>query len=474
MLKYKPMIRRIALILLFFALGTASAFSEAPPEQKKININNLEPFKKDDRILIFAPHPDDETIGCAGIIQNALDVQAKVRVAYLTNGDHNELAFIVYEKRLVFRKGAFIHMGETRKKEAIKAMGSLGLKKDDLIFLGYPDFGTFAIFSQYWQSKMPFKDLLTRISSVPYKDDLSFGAPYNGENILADLKKVLLAYKPNKIFVSHPADVNVDHKALYLFLQVALADLKKEFREPKVYPYLIHCVGWPLPRHYHPELNLEPPAQFADTDIDWLNFELAPQQLEKKYKATLCYKSQTQTSAFYLLSFARRNELFSDYPRIKLSNQTSLKERVISYFGFSDMFAGYEFESLPNRYDVDRDKARVSYAIADDSFVLRLERTKGLRRNFNFILYLFGYSDKTAFARMPKIRIIAKNKKYKVLDNKKRIKPEGISVEIGSNTLVLKVPLKVLGGPDFILTSLRTYGGILPIDTSGFRRVDIK
>ena len=32
----------------------------------------LEPVVKDDRILILAPHPDDEAIACAGVIQEAL------------------------------------------------------------------------------------------------------------------------------------------------------------------------------------------------------------------------------------------------------------------------------------------------------------------------------------------------------------------------------------------------------------------
>lgn len=142
---------------------------------------SLELFKKGERVLILAPHPDDEVIGCAGVIQQALKAGAKVKIIYLTNGDHNELAFIVYEKRITIRQGEFVHMGQVRQKEAIKAMKFLGLSENDLVFLGYLDFGTFTIFSQYWQSKKPFRDLLTRISSVPYKDNPSYGAPYRGK-----------------------------------------------------------------------------------------------------------------------------------------------------------------------------------------------------------------------------------------------------------------------------------------------------
>ncbi|MGC9066690.1 MAG: PIG-L deacetylase family protein, partial [Candidatus Ratteibacteria bacterium] len=42
-----------------------------------------------ENIIVFAPHPDDEIIGCAGIIQECLEKQGTVYVVYLTNGDHN-------------------------------------------------------------------------------------------------------------------------------------------------------------------------------------------------------------------------------------------------------------------------------------------------------------------------------------------------------------------------------------------------
>jgi LmbE family N-acetylglucosaminyl deacetylase len=434
----------------------------------------IEPIKKHDRILILAPHPDDETIGCAGIIQQALSVGAQVKVAYLTNGEHNQVAFIVYEKRLTLKKGEFIHMGEVRRTEAIKAMRLLGLNEGDLIFLGYPDFGTFTIFSQYWQAQKPFKSLLTRISSVPYKNNLSYGAPYVGESILNDLKKVLLDYKPNKIFVSHPADVNVDHKTFYLFLQIALRDLNKEIPHPKVYPYLIHCLGWPIPRHYHPQLSLEPPKQFSESQIKWREFTLTPEQLDKKYRAILCYKSQTESSAFYLLAFARKNELFGDYPDIELQRQVSLKKRAMSFFGFSDMFRERESEVLSGLENLTGGKGRVSYAVADNSILIRIEKAKEISRRFSFVLYLFGYSYETPFASMPKIRIIAKYNKFKVFDGKSMLKTQGISLQVNSNVLILKVPLQVLGNPGFILSSMRSYGRPLPADVTGFRKIDIK
>ena len=468
------MVKKLSFILLVFLLCTGCAHHlDLPQPAGRVNIASLEPLKKDERILVLAPHPDDEALGCAGIIQQALAAGAKVRVAYLTNGDHNQLAFIVYEKRLTFKKREFIYMGEVRRKEAIKAMKLLGIDEKDLIFLGYPDFGTFRIFSQYWRAKKPFKDIMTHIPSVPYKGNLSFGAPYVGESILGDLEKVLQDYKPDKIFVSHSADVNVDHKALYLFLQIALRDLEKKIPKPKVYPYLVHCVGWPLPRHYRPQLSLAPPQKFLHSQINWQEFRLSPEQLDKKHRAILCYKSQTESSAFYLLSFARQNELFGDYPEIELDRQVSLKEKAPLFFGFSDMFTDSGIDT-GEQAKISEDPGGVSYAVVDHSLLVRVEKSRNLSRRFGIMLYLFGYSSKTPFSAMPKVRIITLYNRFNIFDGRKLIKAEGVAAELKSNVLILKVPLKILGEPEFILTSIKTYTGKLPFNAIGFRKIDIK
>lgn len=456
---------------LFSALALAYSLSFA---QNKQPVRELEPFNKDDRLLICSPHPDDETICCAGVIQQALAAGAKVKVVYLTNGDANQLAFIVYEKRLTFKKREFLHMGEVRMREATAATKILGLNESDLIFLGYPDFGTFKIFSQYWQKDKPYNSFLTKVRVVPYKHNFSFGAPYLGESILADLERILLEYKPNKIFVSHPADLNGDHRALYLFLEIALLDLKKIIEPPKVYPYLTHCLGWPAPRHYHPELNLNPPEKFSGTDINWQKLELSSKEIEKKYHALLCHKSQTESSAFYLLSFVRKNELFSDYPETVLEKQVSQKGKEIVFSGLSKMSKPAENKEAQSLNILPEDQGTVGYAIADDSLIIRIQKTKKLNASFGAQIYLFGYSEKTPFAQMPKIRIITKHKEFAAFDKRTKIAPGSARLDFSRSLWILKVPLKMLGDPQFILTFIKTRGTALPEESVGFRRLKIK
>src|SRR5262249_26957234 len=51
-----------------------------------------------DRILILSPHPDDDILGCAGVIQTAVKTHLPLRVVYLTNGDNYEWAFLRNKK----------------------------------------------------------------------------------------------------------------------------------------------------------------------------------------------------------------------------------------------------------------------------------------------------------------------------------------------------------------------------------------
>lgn len=463
--------REFILFAIFFCCSLGVCLAELvirAPEMPRV-----EPFSKDDRVLILAPHPDDEVIGCSGVIQHAQKAHATVEIAYMTNGDHNEFAFIVYEKRLTFRRGEFIHMGQIRRNEAACSSKLFGVKQNSLIFLGYPDFGLFPLFSKYWKTEKPYMSLLTRISAVPYRDNFSYDSSYIAENVLRDLKKVLLTYRPTRIFVTHPADTNGDHRATYLFLQVALLDLKGSIPEPKVYPYLVHCEGWPKPRYFHPELSLEPPREFAGTNIRWHKLDLTEEEVYLKHKAILCHSTQTQTSAFYLLSFARKNELFGDFPPIQLKRQVSVKEKGLLFFQSTGMVAQNHEKALEGERTRIDPKGWISCTIADNELLVRIEKDSPISRGFSTLLFLFGYNKATPFADMPKIRIETKYNKLHILDGAKPVSPQGARIEVDSNVWLLRVPLSLLGNPDTIFSFIKPYRAELPENTLGFRKIVI-
>src|ERR1041385_2797675 len=196
-------------ILIFFGLFLLMVISNHPSCAASTEPSTLD-LQAQDRILIVAPHPDDETIAAAGVIQEAVSRKIPVRVVYLTNGDSNQLSFLFYRKQFVFGSRRAVAMGELRRQEAVNAMHSLGLTEDQLIFLGYPDYGTLSIFKKFWHTNRPYRGSLTRATAVPYRDSLTPQAPYAAESILTDFKKVLKDFEPTKIIINHPADDNAD------------------------------------------------------------------------------------------------------------------------------------------------------------------------------------------------------------------------------------------------------------------------
>jgi hypothetical protein len=89
------------------------------------------------------------------------------------------------------------------------------------------------------------------------------------------------------------------------------------------------------------------------------------------------------------------------------------------------------------------------------------------------MLYIFGYSQSTPFYQMPKIRIITMGRSCKVFSAKDRLIKPGVMVDFGRNSLIIKIPLKLLGQPDYALTALKAYHGNLPIDVVAFRKVKL-
>ncbi len=434
----------------------------------------IEPISSKDNILILAPHPDDETLSCAGIIQKALKAGAQVHVVYLTNGDSNQLAFIVYEKRLVFKKKEFLHMGEVRRSEAIAAMALLGLPQENLVFLGYPDFGTMMIFKNYWAADKPYRSLLTRVSSVPYAENFSFGKPYKAESILTDIKEILKKIQPNKIFVTSGVDTNADHRALYLFLRLALLDLPEGFSgKVKVFPYLIHHLKWPSPRHYHPELELLPPKNMLKPDYLWLNLDLTSREIEKKHRAVLAYKSQTESSAFYLLSFVRKNELFFKFPDTQLKKEPA--DNNLSWeegFDSVDEKDGGEAEQVIREPAGDNNSA-ISFAQKDKNILIKISpRRQPIITSLS--VYLFGYKKQTAFSLMPKIRLKIIGNNLSVLNGRQKIKMEGAGLKREGKDIIITFPLAALNEPKIIFCSVNTSSRNLSYDSNAWSVINLK
>src|ERR1700753_4096951 len=80
--------------------------------------------------LILAPHPDDESLGCGGLIAACVEAGRSPLVVVLTDGagSHpNSRAF------------SPVRLRARRAQEVRDAVGILGLKENRLVFLDQPD-----------------------------------------------------------------------------------------------------------------------------------------------------------------------------------------------------------------------------------------------------------------------------------------------------------------------------------------------
>jgi LmbE family N-acetylglucosaminyl deacetylase len=421
-----------------------------------------------DRILIMAPHPDDEVLGCGGIIQKAQRLELPIKVAFFTYGDNNEWSFIVTRKRPVFIPKAVQNMGMIRHDEAIAATQILGLTPEHLTFLGYPDFGTMTIWERYWGDSEPFRSMLTRVTRVPYSNAFRPGASYKGEEILQDLKSILIDFKPTKIFVSHPSDHNGDHRSLYLFTRVALWDLGKRVKA-EVYPYLIHFKNWPRPRGFHPTEPLHVPTLLRK-HIFWQRNQLEPWEISQKKKALMKHKSQFVSSRKYLESFVRTNELFGDFSVIKLQAQESLELAKTDQENYSqevpEQLTGQDrtvFVGLLERY----------LYLQDGALVYTLQLSHPLAKEVELSFSLFGYRNDIAFGRMPKLQVRVGALRCHVSDAGQSLPDNIITILRKGKEVTIKVPLEVLGNPQRILFGAQTYFGEFPLDWLSWRVAEL-
>lgn len=119
------------------------------------------------RVLVIAPHPDDDIIGCGGSIVNHISNRSNVYIAYVTNGDASNQAYFPEE----FRK--------LRQKETLKAAEILGVESQNIFFLE----------ESVWN---------IRTNECRLK-----------------LLKLIRKLKPNICYIPHANDAHVDHKIVH-------------------------------------------------------------------------------------------------------------------------------------------------------------------------------------------------------------------------------------------------------------------
>lgn len=474
--------RPVAVLLLLLSLGVAFNYDTqrtASAEAGRMPDLNLPAAGQ--RLLVVSPHPDDETLGAGGLIATARARGDTVKVVFMTNGDGFRRGVETGRGILPASAGDFLTYGERRQQEAIAALGNLGIRPGDIIFMGYPDGGLAAIWSNYWQEDKPYRSAYTRQEAVPYRLAFKPGEPYAAPALLANLEAILREYRPTDIYVTDTNDSHPDHWATGAFTLAAVGELKGEDPtfHPRIYTFVIHTGMWQmLPVFDRDDKPLLPPGYFLARGTPWYRLSLAPAILELKKKAIAAYRTQEMVMPTFLANFERPNEVFSllpdqevfttatgmsvdgevkDWPRdaiIALDPGGDLVTKKVERGG--DLKAAYLLQT-----------GRTTY--------LRLDTwgRVGFPVNYTLSLYLLPAAPGAGNQRFT-WSWAPGEKQVRWLTRPAGYDPNAIRVASGGDSLEMALPDLIPPGEHYLMLTAVTSIGKLPLDRIPWRLVKIK
>jgi N-acetyl-1-D-myo-inositol-2-amino-2-deoxy-alpha-D-glucopyranoside deacetylase len=159
------------------------------------------------RLLVVAPHPDDETIATGLLIQQVLAAGGKVRIVLLTAGDNNPWPQRWLERRWRIGAAERARWGRRRRAEMLEALQCLGVPQQALQSMDWPDMGV--------------TDRLME----------------QGEQSLATMACAIEEFKPSLVAMPSIDDRHPDHGAAHVLVRLALAAWPGS---PQQLAYLIH------------------------------------------------------------------------------------------------------------------------------------------------------------------------------------------------------------------------------------------
>ncbi|MEN6302667.1 MAG: PIG-L deacetylase family protein [Armatimonadia bacterium] len=384
-------LRRLLLVVAAVVVVVAGGTIAKLRLQRGEHLEEMPLLKPGERTLIVAPHEDDESLGCAGYMQQARLAGAEVFVCFMTAGEGEELGAIWNTKRPPSRPRAFILLGQKRHKEAARTLSRIGVGQDHIFFLNYPNMGVDKIWSaQYWTPAQPWTSPFTRTSRAPFANTYTPQAVFCGSACVSDLTAIMERVRPATVFTTHPSDIHPDHWPTYGFAKLALERVRLRqpwAKETRLFTYVVHRRGWPVPWGYYPRLPLMPPQSLVNLPVNkWLILHLNGAEVRIKNAMILTYRSQMARFDLLLRAFARQTEVFAEVRDI----------------GFPRNILGYLLSEEPtseSRYlheHPQADLASVEASQSDENLEVTVQTTRPLSRHYALLVTLHGVGRSTA------------------------------------------------------------------------------
>lgn len=231
--KRKKKKRAVLIVLMALVLAVLAVVCVYETELNKLDSNDgvdnsfYDSQFKNKKVMVIVPHEDDDLLISGQVLPPMYKNGADVRVVFATNGDKRVSAY-------------------TRQSEACNALEKLGIPREKVIFLGYPD-GTQLYVGKKLILSLPDGD--HTYAGKGFKDYHfdRFGthAKYTAENMVDDIESVVLEYRPDYI-LAIDFDTHTDHRGVSISFEKAMERiLKKESGyTPKVLKSFGYSLAW--------------------------------------------------------------------------------------------------------------------------------------------------------------------------------------------------------------------------------------
>jgi len=219
-------------------------------------------FTSGSRLLLFAPHPDDESLACSVLLQRAVRAGAAVHVVYVTDGDDNPWPQRVLEHKWRLNATDRRRWGRLRRTEALKALRVLGVNGSATRFLGLPD---------------------QKLTALLICD---------GQSALELLAAIIADWRPTDLLVPSICDTHPDHSALAVMLRLVLSESFSDAMAAgrmAVWSYVVHGRS----------------SAFFDRSKTICQ---SHREAATKLRAIRCHKTQLKLSRKRFLAYAGRPE----------------------------------------------------------------------------------------------------------------------------------------------------------------------
>jgi hypothetical protein len=193
--------------------------------------------------------------------------------------------------------------------------------------------------------------------------------------------------------------------------------------------------------------------------------ELSAEQVQRKYETLQFYKTQMSYSKSWMVSFARRNEIYLNPTPLLLKNESQAPMSTrsdITHVHPAPETEAYETESSEG------DVTGVTFRQTPDHLVIRIGLQDDVPDDLGISMAIFGYRSDRPFATMPKIRLFWEDGSLRVMDQSVPVRSSGLRVSEGRTEVTFRTPWNLLGRPETLFVEVRGLRGVLSISELGW------